>query len=78
MRISNNPSVMVNFQPDFGAVLAHDPPKCKRFGDQIMRTFNKLARDRTQNRYSLLLIARGRILAPRGTGKVPETGMSFV
>jgi hypothetical protein len=29
-----------------------------RFADKIMRHFNKLARDRTQNRYPLLLIAR--------------------
>jgi hypothetical protein len=29
-----------------------------RFADKIMRQINKLARDRTQNRYSLLLIAR--------------------
>jgi hypothetical protein len=36
---------------------AHDPPKCERFGDKIMRTFNDLERDRTQNRTPLLLIA---------------------
>jgi hypothetical protein len=36
--------------------LAHDPPKCWRFGDQIMRFF-ELERDWTQNRYPLLLIA---------------------
>jgi hypothetical protein len=35
---------------------AHDPPKCERFGDQIMR-FSKRERDRTQNRLPLLLIA---------------------
>jgi hypothetical protein len=29
-----------------------------RFADKIMRNLNKLARDRTQNRYPLLLIAR--------------------
>jgi hypothetical protein len=29
-----------------------------RFADKIMRQINKLARDRTQNRYPLLLIAR--------------------
>jgi len=29
-----------------------------RFADKVMRHFNKLARDRTQNRYPLLLIAR--------------------
>jgi len=36
---------------------AHDPPKCRRFGDKIMRQFNFLERDRTQNRCPLLLIA---------------------
>jgi hypothetical protein len=36
--------------------LAHDPPKCGRFGDRIMHFFN-LERDRTQNRHPLLLIA---------------------
>jgi hypothetical protein len=38
-------------------VSAHDPPKCKRFGDQIMRYINTLERDRTQNQHPLLLIA---------------------
>jgi hypothetical protein len=38
--------------------LAHDPAKWNRFADKIMRQINKLARDRTQNRYPLLLIAR--------------------
>ena len=37
---------------------AHDPPKCERFGEEIMRLFNVLARDHTQNRHPLLLIAR--------------------
>jgi hypothetical protein len=36
--------------------LAHDPPKYGRFGEQILRSLNA-ARDRTQNRYGLLLIA---------------------
>jgi hypothetical protein len=36
---------------------AHDPPKCMRFGEKIMRPFNSLERDRTQNRIPLLLIA---------------------
>jgi hypothetical protein len=36
---------------------AHDPPKCGRFGEKIMRFFNSLERDRTQNRIPLLLIA---------------------
>jgi hypothetical protein len=44
-----------------GAVMSrfptHDPPKCKRFGDKIMRHINILERDRTQNRHPLLLIA---------------------
>jgi hypothetical protein len=31
----------------------------QRFGDKIMRHFKKLARDRRQNRFPLLLIARG-------------------
>ena len=31
-----------------------------RFADKIMRQLNKLARDRTQNRCPLLLIARWR------------------
>src|SRR3984893_6789963 len=35
---------------------AHDPPKCGRFGDRIMRP-PKIGRDRTQNRLPLLLIA---------------------
>src|SRR3954451_1456417 len=35
-----------------------------RFDDKIMRHINKLARDRTQNRYPLLLISRGPI-SPR-------------
>jgi hypothetical protein len=36
--------------------LAHDPPKCERFGEKIMRILNILERDRTQNRKSVLLI----------------------
>jgi hypothetical protein len=36
---------------------AHDPPKCKRFGEKIMRFLKNLERDRTQNRVPLLLIA---------------------
>jgi len=40
------------------AALAHDPAKWNRFAVKIMRQINKLARDRTQNRYPLLLIAR--------------------
>jgi hypothetical protein len=36
---------------------AHDPPKRERVGDKIMRSFNSLERDRTQNRMPLLLIA---------------------
>jgi hypothetical protein len=35
---------------------AHDPPKCKRFGEKIMRHLI-IERDRTQNRSPLLLIA---------------------
>jgi hypothetical protein len=38
-------------------ILAHDPPKCERFGDQIMRDYYILERDRMQNRHLLLLIA---------------------
>ena len=38
--------------------LAHDPAKWNRFADKIMRQFKTLARDRTQNRDPLLLIAR--------------------
>jgi hypothetical protein len=41
------------FQP-----LAQDPAKRNRFADEIMRYLSSLARDRTQNRYSPLLIAR--------------------
>jgi hypothetical protein len=37
--------------------LAHDPPKRERFGEKIMRSFNSLERDRSQNRIPLLLIA---------------------
>jgi hypothetical protein len=44
-----------------GAVMSRfpepDPPKYKRFGDQIMRHINILERDRAQNRLPLLLIA---------------------
>jgi hypothetical protein len=44
---------------------AHDSPKhalgldprVKRFGDKIMRSFNSVERDRTQNRIQLLLTA---------------------
>jgi hypothetical protein len=36
---------------------AHDPPKCQRFGEKIMRPFDNSERDRTQNRIPLLLIA---------------------
>jgi hypothetical protein len=36
---------------------AHDPSKCVRFDDKIMRLFKKWERDRTQNRRPLLLIA---------------------
>lgn len=36
---------------------AHDPPKCGRFGEKIMRFLNSLECDRTQNRTSLLLNA---------------------
>jgi hypothetical protein len=31
----------------------------KRFGDKIMRSFNNIERDRTQNRIPLLLTALG-------------------
>jgi hypothetical protein len=37
------------------ATLAHDPPKCERFGEKIMRTFNKLERDRTKPVATLLI-----------------------
>jgi hypothetical protein len=37
--------------------IAHGPPKAERVGEKIMRSFNSLARDRTQNRIALLLIA---------------------
>ncbi|EAQ33909.1 hypothetical protein NB311A_14642 [Nitrobacter sp. Nb-311A] len=44
-----------------GAVMsripAHDPPKCRRFGDRIMRHISILERDRTKMRYPLFLIA---------------------
>jgi hypothetical protein len=43
--------------PERFQIPAHDPPKCVRFGDKIMRLFNNLERDRTQNRFPLLLIA---------------------
>jgi hypothetical protein len=43
--------------PSTKRATAHDPPKCERFGDQIMRPLIKLERDRTQNRIPLLLIA---------------------
>jgi hypothetical protein len=51
---------------DASFALAHDPPKCKRFGEEIMRSFNNLARDRTQNRNPLLRIARARPLRQFG------------
>jgi hypothetical protein len=35
----------------------HDPPKRKRFGDKILRTFDNLECDRTQSRAPLLRIA---------------------
>src|SRR4051812_519480 len=41
------------------ATLAHDPLNCERLGAKIMRSFNRLERDRTQNRIPLLLIACG-------------------
>jgi hypothetical protein len=37
---------------------ARDPPKCERVGDKIMLSFNRLGRDRRQNRLPLLPIAR--------------------
>src|SRR5215472_56545 len=45
-----------------GLLTAHDPPKCRRFGVRSCALMN-LERDRTQNRYPLLLIA----LIDRGT-----------
>jgi hypothetical protein len=36
---------------------AHGSPKIERFGEEIMHSFNDLARDRTQNRVALWLIA---------------------
>jgi hypothetical protein len=41
---------------DAESVLARDPRKCGRFRDQITRQC-KFGRDRTQNRFPLLLIA---------------------
>jgi hypothetical protein len=29
---------------------AHNPPKCERFAEKIVRKYNNLERDRTQNR----------------------------
>jgi hypothetical protein len=51
---------------------AHDPPKCERFGDKIMRLSNILKRDRTQNRIPLLPIAllSGIWLTIRGLSKM--------
>jgi hypothetical protein len=46
----------VAFNQDAFPNCAHDPPKCKRFGEKIMRHLT-IERDRTQNRYPLLLIA---------------------
>jgi hypothetical protein len=37
--------------------LAHDPAKCARFTEKIMRRFIKLERDLAQNRHPLLRIA---------------------
>jgi sugar lactone lactonase YvrE len=53
---------------------AHDPLKCERFGEKIMRIFNKLERDRTQNRITLLLIALQQVLFAKpllGTNTCP-------
>jgi hypothetical protein len=46
----------VAFNKDAFPNCAHDPPKCKRFGEKIMRHLI-IERDRTQNRSPLLLIA---------------------
>jgi hypothetical protein len=43
--------------PPEACFLAHDPPKCERFGEKIMRILDILVRDRTQNHDPLLLIA---------------------
>ena len=51
MRLAETPMKMQRSR------LAHDPPKCRRFGDQIMRSLIEWERDRTQNRDPLLLIA---------------------
>jgi hypothetical protein len=40
-----------------GCAAAHDPPKCRRFGEKIMRSSYSVERDRTQNRMPLFLIA---------------------
>jgi hypothetical protein len=45
--------------------VAHDPPKCERFGHKIMRFFDILERDWTQNRIPLLRIA---LLSPGQAG----------
>jgi hypothetical protein len=55
------------------ATLAHDLPKCERFGEKIMRGFNKLERDRTQNRIPLLLIALQGCLTGAAIGSARET-----
>ena len=45
-----------------------------RFADKIMRQINELARDRTQNRYPLLLIARYVTVAFHGLNEDVLTG----
>src|ERR1700676_1112846 len=52
-----NSAMAANPRRVLGGKLAHDPPKCERFGDEIMRPLNISERDRTQNRCPLLLIA---------------------
>src|SRR3979411_2284688 len=56
---SGTPSIEGRIAP-----LAHDPPKCERFGEKIMRSFNSLERDRTEDRIPLFLNALYRSAPP--------------
>jgi hypothetical protein len=55
------------------ATLAHDPPKCERFGEKIIDSFNKLERDTAQIRIPLLLIALQGWLTSAAIGSERET-----
>jgi hypothetical protein len=50
-----------------GFYLAHDPPKCERFGDKVMRSFSILERGRWASQVVCPTVTLDRILERHAT-----------